>query len=130
MLFFLKQQGVVAGKVVAMRKRQKELLIAENRDNVSMDQLRKLTEGFRSVGGDVVHIVQYVELNAIGIRKILKKHDKNSKDHKITGSYIESRTEYDSHLKQLYHYEGIAAIVTSIRTALCEIRKFEVSSLL
>lgn len=82
---------------------------------------------FRHVGDDLVQLLHFVELNATGIRKILKKHDKTVKEHKITGSYLSSRTDSQaSHLQQLYHDEGISAIIATIRTALSELRKQEV----
>lgn len=72
-------------------------------------------------------LLHFVELNATGIRKILKKHDKTLKEHKIMGSYLSSRTDSQaSHLQQLYHDEGISAIIASIRSALTKLRKLEV----
>lgn len=79
------------------------------------------------MGDDLVKLLHFVELNATGIRKILKKHDKTLKEHKIMGSYLSSRTDSQaSHLQQLYHDEGISAIIASIRSALSEVRKLEV----
>lgn len=74
-----------------------------------------------------MQLLHFVELNATGIRKILKKHDKTVKEHKIMGSYLSSRTDSQaSHLQQLYHDEGISAIIATIRSALTELRKLEV----
>lgn len=79
------------------------------------------------MGDDLVQLLHFVELNATGIRKILKKHDKTVKEHKITGSYLSSRTDSQaSHLQQLYHDEGISAIIATIRSALSELRKQEI----
>lgn len=73
-----------------------------------------------------MQLLHFVELNATGIRKILKKHDKTVKEHKIMGSYLSSRTDSQaSHLHQLYHDEGISAIIATIRSALTELRKLE-----
>lgn len=84
------------------------------------------TGRFRKVGDDLVQLLHFVELNATGIRKILKKHDKSLKEHKIMGSYLSSRTDSQaSHLQQLYHDEGVSAIIASIRSALSELRKAE-----
>lgn len=72
-------------------------------------------------------LLTFVELNATGIRKILKKHDKTIKKSKIMGSYLSSRTDSQaSHLQQLYHDEGISAIIATIRSALEELRQLEV----
>lgn len=75
-----------------------------------------------------MQLLHFVELNATGIRKILKKHDKTVNEHKIMGSYLSSRTDSQaSHLQQLYHDEGISAIIATIRSALTALRKLEVS---
>ncbi|GMF19699.1 unnamed protein product [Phytophthora fragariaefolia] len=89
--------------------------------------MHSIADMYRHVGDDLVKLLHFVELNATGIRKILKKHDKTLKEHKIMGSYLSSRTDSQaSHLQQLYHDEGISAIIASIRSALTKLRKLEV----
>ena len=148
-LFFLQKQGEFAEKLSVLRREQREKLnlvayaspsLSGSVDIAALSKppsslskaeknaIRELSEGYRAVGDDLIRLVHFVELNATGLRKILKKHDKNINDRKITGQYISSRVDNDSdsHLQQLYHYEGIAAIVTTLRTALRELRILEV----
>ncbi|TYZ59409.1 hypothetical protein PybrP1_001030 [[Pythium] brassicae (nom. inval.)] len=119
-LFFLTKQGEFARTLAALRRSQDQLLPDD------LEAMHSLSDGFRKVGDDLVQLLHFVELNATGIRKILKKHDKTLKEHKIMGSYLSSRTDSQaSHLQQLYHDEGISAIIATIRAALAELRKVE-----
>lgn len=121
MLFFLTKQGEFARTLGELRGQQDRL------DNDDMDAMHAVADRFRKVGDDLVQLLHFVELNATGIRKILKKHDKTLKEHKIMGSYLSSRTDSQaSHLQQLYHDEGISAIIATIRSALSEARRLEV----
>lgn len=120
MLFFLTKQGEFARTLAALRRSQDQLLPDD------LEAMHSLSDGFRKVGDDLVQLLHFVELNATGIRKILKKHDKTLKEHKIMGSYLSSRTDSQaSHLQQLYHDEGISAIIATIRAALDELRSAE-----
>ncbi|KAI9916894.1 hypothetical protein PsorP6_017801 [Peronosclerospora sorghi] len=119
-LFFLTQQGKFASTLQELRTQQLEL-VAED-----IEAMHSIADKYRQVGDNLVQLLNFVELNATGIRKILKKHDKTLKEHKIMGSYLLSRTDSQaSHLQQLYHDEGISAIIASIRSALTKLRKLE-----
>lgn len=121
MLFFLTKQGEFAKTLAELRRSQDHLQVGD------LDAMHLISDRFRRVGDDLVQLLHFVELNATGIRKILKKHDKTVKEHKIMGSYLSSRTDSQaSHLQQLYHDEGISAIIATIRSALTELRKLEV----
>lgn len=51
-----------------------------------------------------------------GLRKILKKHDKQIRDRLIANHYLGSRAnEKYSIMRQLYNNEGILALVASLR---------------
>lgn len=120
-LFFLTKQGEFATTLQALRSQQLELNPGD------LEAMHSIADMYRHVGDDLVKLLQFVELNATGIRKILKKHDKTLKEHKIMGSYLSSRTDSQaSHLQQLYHDEGISAIIASIRAALTKLRRLEV----
>uniref|UniRef100_K3X6Z1 SPX domain-containing protein n=1 Tax=Globisporangium ultimum (strain ATCC 200006 / CBS 805.95 / DAOM BR144) TaxID=431595 RepID=K3X6Z1_GLOUD len=120
-LFFLTKQGQFADTLADLRRKQAHLA------DDDLEAMHSISEMFRKVGDDLVQLLHFVELNATGIRKILKKHDKTVKEHKIMGSYLSSRTDSQaSHLQQLYHDEGISAIIATIRSALTELRKLEV----
>lgn len=57
-----------------------------------------------------------VDWSVSGLRKILKKHDKQVRDKLITNHYLTSRAnEKYSTMRQLYNNEGIMALVASLR---------------
>ncbi|KAJ0411381.1 hypothetical protein ATCC90586_004367 [Pythium insidiosum] len=120
-LFFLTKQGEFAQTLAQLRREQAQLSAPD------LAAMHALADRFRRMGDELVQLLHYVELNATGLRKILKKHDKLMKGRKIMGSYLTSRTDSQaSHLQQLYHDEGISAIIATIRTALTDLRKSEV----
>uniref|UniRef100_M4BRT1 SPX domain-containing protein n=1 Tax=Hyaloperonospora arabidopsidis (strain Emoy2) TaxID=559515 RepID=M4BRT1_HYAAE len=120
-LFFLTKQGDFATTLQALRTQQLELAAGD------LEAMHSIADKYRRVGDDLVQLLYFVTLNATGIRKILKKHDKTLKEYKIMGSYLSSRTDSQaSHMQQLYHDEGISAIIASIRSALTKLRKLEV----
>ncbi|ETN15168.1 hypothetical protein PPTG_07346 [Phytophthora nicotianae INRA-310] len=120
-LFFLTKQGEFATTLQGLRTQQSELAPGD------LEAMHSISDMYRHVGDELVNLLHFVELNATGIRKILKKHDKTLKEHKIMGSYLSSRTDSQaSHMQQLYHDEGISAIIASIRAALTKLRKLEV----
>ncbi|KAG2764964.1 SPX domain-containing membrane protein [Phytophthora cactorum] len=120
-LFFLTKQGEFATTLQGLRTQQLELAPGD------LEAMHLISDMYRHIGDELVNLLHFVELNATGIRKILKKHDKTLKEHKIMGSYLSSRTDSQaSHMQQLYHDEGISAIIASIRAALTKLRKLEV----
>lgn len=51
-----------------------------------------------------------------GLRKILKKHDKQVRDKLIATHYLSSRAQAKySSMRQLYNNEGVMALVASLR---------------
>nr|CCA16837.1 Major Facilitator Superfamily (MFS) putative [Albugo laibachii Nc14] len=119
-LFLLCKQGEIASTLSNLREQQATLAMSD------IETMRALADGYRRIGDELVQLLYFVELNATGLRKILKKHDKTMQQHKIMGSYLTSRTESQaSHLQQLYHDEGISAIIATIRSALTELRRLE-----
>lgn len=116
-LFFLEIQGQISESLFELREEllaiQKEIGITTagtslDNENHRQTLIQSLAHRVRVIGDQLLHLVYYVELNVIGLRKILKKHDKKRKDHRITQSYLKSRIqdaqgqEHDSHLRQLY----------------------------
>ncbi|KDO16156.1 hypothetical protein SPRG_18308, partial [Saprolegnia parasitica CBS 223.65] len=120
-LFFLTKQGEFAQRLATYRQAQQSLQYASEAQTIA-----SLADGYRKIGEELVHLLHYVELNATGLRKILKKHDKNNKAHKITDNYISTRVDANvSHLQQLYHDEGISAIIATIRVALKDLQSLQ-----
>ncbi|KAF1785220.1 Major facilitator superfamily domain [Phytophthora cactorum] len=107
-LFFLTKQGEFATTLQGLRTQQLELAPGD------LEAMHSISDMYRHIGDELVNLLHFVELNATGIRKILKKHDKTLKEHKIMGSYLSSRTDSQaSHMQQLYHDEGISAIIAT-----------------
>ena len=92
------------------------------------EHLRQLTLKYRHVGEAILEYVAFVELNVTGVRKILKKHDKNvAKPLKLSRRYLAtfSADETESHLHQLYHYGGLSALVASLQMAFEHLHQLE-----
>lgn len=131
-LFFLSQQGEVAARLSELRQEQhrcaSEIRSSQHDgdNNGRLQRLRDLAEAYRSVGQDVVHLVHFVELNVTGIRKILKKHDKNCRT-KLSQRYLSQNywVSDGSHLRQLFHCEGIGALVATLQSGFLENRALE-----
>lgn len=108
-LFFLEKQGDLAKRLNVLRNK-----------NCSSAQEQQYDE-YHQIGEELVLLVNFCELNVTGLRKILKKHDKKSKAAPITERYLNSHMlghVGDSHLQQMYHYGGIAALVETLRLGL------------
>lgn len=117
-LFFLQKQGELA-------RRFRELTPDSELGNADVDtqtEYRKYIE----IGEELVLLVNFVELNVTGVRKILKKHDKVFHGAQLSERYFTRRVYgNDSQLQQIYNYEGIAALVGTLKRRL---EKFQVIS--
>ena len=83
----------------------------------------ELTEEFQDICHQLVKLLRFIELNAEAVRKILKKHDRVLlADELMTGHYLTTRASRSpaSHLRQLFHHNGISAIVGSLKAAIEE----------
>lgn len=143
-LFFLAKQGELAERLRDLRQRNVQL---EQQTVDHIDQLitlyrsageelignQALVAMLRGVGfaslrlKHVLHhlrvccwaeLLRYLELNITAVRKILKKHDKQTSS-RFAPEYLQSRIgETYSHLLQLYHHEGLSALIGTVRKAL------------
>jgi len=131
-LFFLKKQGEVASRLLNLRETHAMVLCEQSvKDTTAsecMMKIERMTKSYREVGDELCLLIQFVSLNVTAVRKILKKHDKNVQEAPLTQSFwavgVTHEREF-SRLPQLYHYEGIAAIVTTIKEALGELKYME-----
>lgn len=83
----------------------------------------ELTEEFQDICNQLVKLLRFIELNAEAVRKILKKHDRVLlRDDLMTGSYLTTRASRSpaNHLRQMFHHNGISAIVSSLKVAIEE----------
>lgn len=98
-LFILKQQGQLASRISELGERRNAL-----QEEPDISQINELREDYRTVGKDLLRLLQFVELNAIGLRKILKKFDKRF-GYRFTDYYVKTRANHPySQLQQVFKH--------------------------
>ncbi|CAG7876374.1 unnamed protein product [Brassica rapa] len=109
-LFLLQQQGLLGQRLSSL---------GEQRNAVSQEEesfkICDLEQGYRQVGQDLLRLLCFLEMNAIGIRKILKKIDKHF-GYKFTDYYVKTRSNHPySQLQQVL--KQVDSMVDSINAA-------------
>ncbi|KAL5215312.1 hypothetical protein ABZP36_004464 [Zizania latifolia] len=108
-LFLLQQQGHLANRIEELGEQRAALL--EQHDIPQVFQLR---EAYREVGRDLIKLLRFVDMNATGIRKILKKFDKRF-GYRFTDYYVTTRANHPySQLQQVFKQVGIVAVVGAL----------------
>ncbi|KAG8065885.1 hypothetical protein GUJ93_ZPchr0004g38637 [Zizania palustris] len=108
-LFLLQQQGHLANRIEELGEQRAALL--EQHDIPQVFQLR---EAYREVGRDLINLLRFVDMNATGIRKILKKFDKRF-GYRFTDYYVTTRANHPySQLQQVFKQVGIVAVVGAL----------------
>ncbi|KAF7810213.1 SPX domain-containing membrane protein [Senna tora] len=103
-LFLLEQQGLLASKIAKLG--EQHVALQQQYDIHKISQLR---EAYRAAGQDLLNLLCFVEINAVGLRKILKKFDKRF-GYKLTDYYVRTRANHPySQLQQ-----GIVAVVGAL----------------
>lgn len=116
-LFVLEQQGYLASRIKALGE-EREMLMQQS----DISALHALREAYRHVGQDLLKLLHFVEINATGLRKILKKFDKRS-GYKITDYYVTTRSNHPySQLQQVFKHVGIGAVVGALSRNLAELQ--------
>jgi SPX domain protein involved in polyphosphate accumulation len=138
-LFTIEKQGLLAGRLQRLWERRKvaQEMYGDDEDMESalcvehFDMtIPHLMEDYRQVGVELLQLLQFVELNATGLRKILKKFDKRV-GFRLRAQYIASRSNHPySQLQLVFRQVGIGAMVATISQNLVELRaqRFEMSS--
>lgn len=104
-LFLLEQQGLLASRIEKLGERS--ALLQDKRDISLISELR---EAYRAVGQDLLKLLFFVELNAVGLRKILKKFDKRF-GYRFTDYYVTTRANHPySQLQQVFKHVVIHPI--------------------
>lgn len=117
-LFLLKRQGQLATRLSSLADHGDESLS----HGPHHDSIVELREGYREVGRDLLRLLFFVEMNAIGLRKILKKIDKRF-GYKFTNYYVKTRSNHPySQLRQVFKHVGISAVVGSISRNLVDLK--------
>ncbi|XP_042465061.1 SPX domain-containing membrane protein OsI_21475-like [Zingiber officinale] len=117
-LFFLEQQGIIAHRIQELGEERTLLL-----EQPVISKMSELREAYIEVGHDLLKLLRFVDMNATGIRKILKKFDKRF-GYKFTDYYISTRSNHPySQLQQVFKHVGIAAVVGALSHNLAEIQE-------
>lgn len=116
-LFLLEQQGLLAGKLSRLAEERSSL---EQQPDIG--KISQLREAYREVGMDLLKLLHFVEINAIGLRKILKKFDKRF-GYRFTDYYVKTRANHPySQLQQVFKHVGIGAVVGAVTRNLGELQ--------
>ncbi|XP_008803249.2 SPX domain-containing membrane protein OsI_17046-like [Phoenix dactylifera] len=114
-LFLLEQQGLLASRIQKLGEQRTILL-----EQPDISQIYQLREVYRTVGQDLLKLLRFVEMNATGIRKILKKFDKRF-GYRFTDYYVTTRANHPySQLQQVFKHVGIVAVVGALSRNLAD----------
>ncbi|XP_020112892.1 SPX domain-containing membrane protein Os06g0129400-like isoform X2 [Ananas comosus] len=123
-LFLLEQQGLLASRIEKLGK-QRAILF----EQPDISRISELREAYRAVGQDLVKLLRFVDLNATGIRKILKKFDKRF-GYRFTDYYLTSRSNHPySQLQQVFKQVGLGAVVGALSRNLADLQECQGSYL-
>ncbi|KAK3027571.1 hypothetical protein RJ639_042340 [Escallonia herrerae] len=116
-LFMLEQQGLLASRIAKLGEQQNSL-----QDEPELSKIIELREAYRVVGQDLLKLLLFVEVNAIGLRKILKKFDKRF-GYRFTNYYVKTRANHPySQLQQVFKHVGLGAVVGAISRNLADLQ--------
>ncbi|KAL6322591.1 hypothetical protein AAG906_009905 [Vitis piasezkii] len=116
-LFLLEQQGILASRLSNLREQHDAL--SQQPDGLKVSEIK---EAYRAVGRDLLQLLFFVEMNAIGLRKILKKFDKRF-GYKFTNYYVKTRANHPySLLQQVFKHVGIGAVAGAISRNLADLQ--------
>lgn len=119
-MFMLEQKGLLASRLSILGEQNDALV--EQSDGSKISELR---EAYRAVGQDLLRLLFFVEINAIGLRKILKKFDKRF-GYRFTDYYVKTRANHPySQLRQVFKHVGVGAVVGAISRNLADLQDQE-----
>jgi len=73
-------------------------------------KIAELRESYRTVGQELLNLLYFVEINAVGLRKILKKFDKRF-GYRFTDYYVKTRANHPySQLQQVFKHVVIYSV--------------------
>ncbi|KAJ0967071.1 hypothetical protein J5N97_023988 [Dioscorea zingiberensis] len=116
-LFLLEQQGLLARRIEILGEQR--AVLSEPPD---IRQISELREAYRAIGQELLKLLKFLDLNATGIRKILKKFDKRF-GFRFTDYYLTSRANHPySQLQQVFKHVGIGAVVGALSRNLADLQ--------
>ncbi|CAI9784524.1 unnamed protein product [Fraxinus pennsylvanica] len=116
-LFLLEKQGLLASRIAQLNERQEHL---QEQPDISI--ISELRESYREVGRELLKLLFFVEINATGLRKILKKFDKRF-GYRFTDYYVKTRANHPySQLQQVFKHVGLGAVVGAISRNLADLQ--------
>ncbi|CAN1188939.1 SPX domain-containing membrane protein At4g22990 [Linum perenne] len=123
-MFMLEKQGGLASRLACLGEQQQQkeeecsLLQQQQHCSLSSSDLR---DSYRAVGEELLRLLNFVEMNAIGLRKILKKFDKRFGS-SFTDYYVKTRSNHPySQLRSVFKQVGIGAVVGAISRNLTQL---------
>ncbi|KAI3444632.1 hypothetical protein Pfo_001297 [Paulownia fortunei] len=121
-LFLLEQEGQLASRLSNLGEQHDALI-----QQAHAMRIPELQKAYRNVGRDLLKLLYFVELNAIGLRKILKKFDKRF-GYKFTNYYVKTRANHPySQLRQVFKHVGISAVVGTLSRNLADLQDHQES---
>ncbi|XP_075505840.1 SPX domain-containing membrane protein At4g22990-like isoform X1 [Primulina tabacum] len=116
-LFMLEQQGLLATRIAQLNEQQEAI-----QDEPDISKISELREAYRAVAQQLLKLLFFVEMNAIGLRKILKKFDKRF-GYKFTDYYVKTRANHPySQLQGIFKHVGFGAVVGAISRNLADLQ--------
>ncbi|XP_073047763.1 SPX domain-containing membrane protein At4g22990-like isoform X2 [Primulina eburnea] len=116
-LFMLEQQGLLATRIAHLNEQQEAI-----QDEPDISKISELREAYRAVAQQLLKLLFFVEMNAIGLRKILKKFDKRF-GYKFTDYYVKTRANHPySQLQGIFKHVGFGAVVGAISRNLADLQ--------
>ncbi|KAL5069796.1 hypothetical protein RYX36_020683 [Vicia faba] len=110
-LFLLEQQGHLASRIANLGEQQDA---AQQEREPEIRKMSELREAYTTVGQDLLQLLYFVEINAVGLRKILKKFDKRF-GYRFTDYYVKTRANHPySQLQQVFKHVGLGAVVGAL----------------
>ncbi|KAJ7550770.1 hypothetical protein O6H91_07G117600 [Diphasiastrum complanatum] len=138
-LFVIEKQGLLAKwlKYLSRRQTDAHCILVTNSEAQTHNELTengtiiadveaqsnvKLSEEYRNVGRELLRLLEYVEMNTTGLRKILKKFEKRV-GFRLRERYLASRINHPySQLQQVFRQVGIGALMATISQNLIQLR--------
>ena len=102
------------------------------RGGLPLSEANSLISSYNAIGEDLLRLIRFAELNVMGIRKILKKHDKQITDlPALTAFFLDGFDKSYPHValhKTIVGQERVAKRVTEIEKIIDEIKERTLST--